>query len=506
MQCNKPLSCGHLCVRECGDTCTRRCPQNVTVNLDCGHQRTISCYEKQEAEKRNEKILCFVKCEARLQCGHKCSGSCSKCSNGMSHVACRSKCKEVLICSHQCQNKCSEECVPCSLSCDRKCFHQKCDQMCCMPCRPCTQPCGWGCKHHQCTKLCFELCDRKPCELPCFQKLKCKHRCIGMCGEPCPKKCRICHADEVQEQFFGKEADPEARFVQLQDCNHIFEVTGFDTWMMTPVNDGPIKLIVCPKCHAPIRRSVRYGSVIKRTLIEIEQVKKKTVDMCSMQLLISVTERDEMKKYFPVVLEMLLSKLDKADLTMPKLLLIKDQITILSKLAEIKKNVQLLLPVTFLRDKINKQIDICSSNITKPIYINFLLEKEIIRISLLAEAYVMSYMHNKPILSSAIMFTHIRSTRSLDNPKELEHIIYRLERSVMELKEEEEIKNIRKMLDSLQERFKLHMLFKILDEKNHKLLDGAIFRQGQWYKCSQGHVYWNQGSGNEPKVSQCPEC
>ncbi|MGH0165546.1 UNVERIFIED_CONTAM: hypothetical protein FKN15_048967 [Acipenser sinensis] len=506
MQCNKPLSCGHLCVRECGDTCTRKCPQNVTVNLDCGHQRTISCYEKQEAEKKNEKILCFVKCEASLQCGHKCSGSCSECSNGMSHVACRSKCKEVLICSHQCQNKCSEECVPCSLSCDRKCFHQKCDQMCCMPCRPCTQPCGWGCKHHQCTKLCFELCDRKPCELPCFRKLKCKHQCIGMCGEPCPKKCRICHADEVQEQFFGKEADPEARFVQLQDCNHIFEVTGFDTWMMTPVNDGPIKLIVCPKCHAPIRRSVRYGSVIKRTLIEMEQVKKKTVEMCSTQLLISVTERDEMKKYFPLVLEMLLSKLDKADLMMPTLLLIKDQITILSKLAEIKKNVQLLLPVTFLRDKINKQIDVCSSNITKPIYINFLFEKEIIRISLLAEAYVMSYMHNKPVLSSAVMFAHIRCPQSLDNPKELEHIIHRLERGVMALKEEEEIKHIRKMLDSLQERLNLHMLFKILEEKNHKLLDGAIFRQGQWYKCSQGHVYWNQGSGSEPKVDQCPEC
>ncbi|RXM95922.1 NFX1-type zinc finger-containing protein 1 [Acipenser ruthenus] len=506
MQCNKPLSCGHLCVRECGDTCTRKCPQNVTVNLDCGHQRTISCYEKQEAEKKNEKILCFVKCEASLQCGHKCSGSCSECSNGMSHVACRSKCKEVLICSHQCQNKCSEECVPCSLSCDRKCFHQKCDQMCCMPCRPCTQPCGWGCKHHQCTKLCFELCDRKPCELPCFRKLKCKHQCIGMCGEPCPKKCRICHADEVQEQFFGKEADPEARFVQLQDCNHIFEVTGFDTWMMTPVNDGPIKLIACPKCHAPIRRSVRYGSVIKRTLIEMEQVKKKTVEMCSTQLLISVTERDEMKRYFPLVLEMLLSKLDKADLMMPTLLLIKDQITILSKLAEIKKNVQLLLPVTFLRDKINKQIDVCSSNITKPIYINFLFEKEIIRISLLAEAYVMSYMHNKPVLSSTVMFAHIRRPQSLDNPKELEHIIHRLERGVMALKEEEEIKHIRKMLDSLQERLNLHMLFKILEEKNHKLLDGAIFRQGQWYKCSQGHVYWNQGSGSEPKVDQCPEC
>ncbi|MGH0180430.1 UNVERIFIED_CONTAM: hypothetical protein FKN15_004247 [Acipenser sinensis] len=168
-----------------------------------------------------------------------------------------------------------------------------------------------------------------------------------MCGEPCPKKCRICHADEVQEQFFGKEADPEARFVQLQDCNHIFEVTGFDTWMMTPVNDGPIKLIVCPKCHAPIRRSVRYGSVIKRTLIEMEQVKKKTVEMCSTQLLISVTERDEMKKYFPLVLEMLLSKLDKADLMMPTLLLIKDQITILSKLAEIKKNVSIQMSMMF---------------------------------------------------------------------------------------------------------------------------------------------------------------
>ena len=84
-------------------------------------------------------------------------------------------------------------------------------------------------KNLSCDKLCWEPCERPPCNEPCQQTLKkCGHPCIGLCGEPCPTKCRICDKDEVEEIFFGTEEEPEARFVLLLDCHHFFEQVEFD--------------------------------------------------------------------------------------------------------------------------------------------------------------------------------------------------------------------------------------------------------------------------------------
>lgn len=44
---------------------------------------------------------------------------------------------------------------------------------------------------------------------------------IGLCGEPCPMKCRHCDKDIVQEIFFGTEDEADARFVFLPDCGHM---------------------------------------------------------------------------------------------------------------------------------------------------------------------------------------------------------------------------------------------------------------------------------------------
>ena len=57
--------------------------------------------------------------------------------------------------------------------------------------------------------------------------LKCGHNCIGLCGEPCPPVCRECDPNnKAFEILFGEEDAPDAKFVQLQDCNHVFEYTG----------------------------------------------------------------------------------------------------------------------------------------------------------------------------------------------------------------------------------------------------------------------------------------
>lgn len=73
--------------------------------------------------------------------------------------------------------------------------------------------------------------------------------------------------------IFGTEDEPDARFVQLEDCGHVIEVTGLDRWMDQENNEIGMK--VCPKCKTPIRRNLRYGAVIKRQLADVEEVKAK---------------------------------------------------------------------------------------------------------------------------------------------------------------------------------------------------------------------------------------
>ena len=97
------------------------------------------------------------------------------------------------------------------------------------------------------------MCDRPRCDTPCTKRLKCGHACIGLCGEKCPSLCRICNAETVTEIFFGEEDEPDARFIQLEDCGHIFEVSGLDQWMDqqdsgTDNKAVEIQFKCCPKC------------------------------------------------------------------------------------------------------------------------------------------------------------------------------------------------------------------------------------------------------------------
>ncbi|NWW77226.1 ZNFX1 protein, partial [Climacteris rufus] len=269
--CQKKLSCGHTCSNFCGQECTVSCHEWVTVTLKCGHKQQVKCWIT--GMKREMAVECQTKCSVTLACGHVCSGSCHTCFEGRFHEACKSPCKRFLICSHECQEPCTAECPPCQKKCQNYCIHSKCNKKCGASCVPCVEPCEWQCQHYQCTKLCSEPCNRPRCNVPCAKMLPCGHPCVGLCGEPCPKKCLVCDHEELTQIFFGFEDDPDARFVQLEDCGHVFESQGLDHYM--DEDDDVIKLKVCPMCQTPIRKNLRYGTTVKRRVEEIEQVKQK---------------------------------------------------------------------------------------------------------------------------------------------------------------------------------------------------------------------------------------
>ncbi|XP_019640136.1 PREDICTED: NFX1-type zinc finger-containing protein 1-like [Branchiostoma belcheri] len=250
-KCQKPCDkvicdLGHRCQRLCSQPCGK-CQVLVDKTFPrCPHKQTIPCYKKDDDD-----LVCNAPCTRLFKCGHRCAGTCDSCRQRRMHEPCREPCNRVLVCSHQCSAPCGE------------------------PCAPCQMPCEWRCRHYQCEMPCGEPCDRPRCNRPCRKTRRCgkckKARpCIGMCGEPCPDKCRICDREELTEIIFGIEDEPDARFLQLQDCGHVIEVRGLDQWM--DITDRNIRLKTCPKCKTPIRHNLRYGNTIKKTMEKIKKV------------------------------------------------------------------------------------------------------------------------------------------------------------------------------------------------------------------------------------------
>ncbi|XP_077192287.1 NFX1-type zinc finger-containing protein 1 [Paroedura picta] len=273
--CGKVRPCGHRCREKCGQECTRHCPEMVQVTLRCGHSQEVKCCAAADVA-AGKPVQCQGRCLSVLECGHPCKGSCHSCCTGRFHERCQRPCKRLLICSHQCREPCTRECPPCQEPCQNRCGHSCCPRKCGEPCTPCTEPCEWRCRHYQCTRLCSEPCDRPRCNEPCPKQLPgCGHACAGMCGEPCPRKCLVCHREELTEIFFGFEDEAGARFVELEDCGHVFEAKGLDCYMDEGAESAAIRLKVCPTCQKPIRRNLRYGPLVRRSLQEIEKVKER---------------------------------------------------------------------------------------------------------------------------------------------------------------------------------------------------------------------------------------
>ncbi|XP_013397904.1 NFX1-type zinc finger-containing protein 1-like [Lingula anatina] len=238
---------------------SKGCQLQVERMLSCGHQVKASCgmAEKELVE------ACPAVCKKTRACGHICEGTCGSCRQGTRHIPCSSPCLYVFPCGHPCKEKCSDVCKPCFLGCERSCAHlTKCSKKCSDFCKRCPLPCDWKCYHVQCKSLCSEICsDRLICDEPCPEKLCCGHPCIGMCGEPCPLLCRIC--SRKSRVFAG--LPPRSRFIRVQPCNHVIEVTKMDAHM---ARQGDVVTLAPKRCPVPSCRKIiqicpRYGRELK---------------------------------------------------------------------------------------------------------------------------------------------------------------------------------------------------------------------------------------------------
>jgi hypothetical protein len=307
MTVTRRLVCGHEVEMKCSDDIVLfKCTVKVTFKLcdDIAHTHETVCHRlTEEKTKKCQKTVnvvcsrepkhkyvtkccdrqlgsCPLVCNSTLPCGHRCDGICGTCADSDTHKPCRAKCQKLLGCGHRCTANCAESCPPCRDACLLHCGHNQCRQLCGAVCDVCTRPCLWRCLHQTCQLLCHEPCTRPPCDEPCMHQLRCRHPCIGLCGEPCPPWCGICHEKNISQVVrFLKVKNfsvKSTKFVHLKPCGHVVEVDYMDDWVRTNAPQPPCEPqpVTCPICKKLVGFCPRYNSNIKLYMLNINAVKK----------------------------------------------------------------------------------------------------------------------------------------------------------------------------------------------------------------------------------------
>ncbi|XP_062302008.1 NFX1-type zinc finger-containing protein 1, partial [Osmerus eperlanus] len=496
--CVKTLLCGHPCVSVCGEPCTINCLVKVPLELKCGHRQEDACHYRGSTMQP----VCRVPCENALKCGHACAGTCHSCHQGRYHVSCVHRCQRLLVCSHTCREPCTRDCPSCRMPCQNRCVHSVCKKACGQPCALCVEPCDRQCPHQRCSRLCHEPCDRPPCDEPCTLTLACGHPCVGLCGSSCPDKCRVCHREEVTEIFFGTEDEPDARFIQLEDCGHVVEFTAMDRLMEDDGQD--IRLKECPRCRTPVRRNFRYGAKINQCLAEIEKVKEKINGQQSdiqEQKKVLITQwrnNNTIPGNLPVEYSQIRDQLQNPNLTVKDLWVLENKMAFLEKVDELLKICSSQMSSTesvlfearveefllWLMDLSQKFTDQQASD----------LQSELQRLSLLADLNArckgpMSSDHAQLDLNKAqVKVTAIRKVLDAPGP--------------FSQQDEQWVTQELKELDKTLPRTGLGLS----DQERKMVVSAMQLAKGHWYKCPNGHVYAIGDCGGAMVSRACPEC
>ena len=507
-QCQRPLRCGHFCQMLCSQPCDHsQCSVQVEKTLPCGHKTIVACH-------RNvERIMCSVPCRALLQCEHKCKGTCGLCNQGRLHIHCQSECGRTVVCGHICNSPCAAECPPCTQQCSNYCPHSKCPKRCYEPCDPCAEPCNWNCPHLQCTKKCGELCNRPRCNQPCQKRLKCGHPCIGLCGDNCPSLCRECDKDEVTEIFFGTEDEPDARFVQLQDCKHIFENTGLDQWMESKESDE-IQFKKCPKCSTLIRTSLRYYNEVKQVHNHFEEIKKRELQMSSIPKVLMPKLKEIKKMSCEEVardVEKIISVLSTD--TRPRYILPTCLSAIQNQLVILPTLVNLYNELRQVKERANWQLKDCKINF-EAIHRELESVKRFLMQDTLTHQQLSDIQCEIRRLNCIIRVFRIhslikeRGIAIAQKDREIlgqyaSHAYHSGARHDIPKVDEETVENFSKGFTYFEKKYKLEGL---TEAERVEIVTAMGLTKGHWFKCPNGHYYCITECGGATQEAKCPDC
>ena len=527
--CLNELSCGHPCKLKCGEDCqSKPCKWLVKRKWPCGHEAQKECH----IDKLAYSSICSFPCGTSLACGHTCKGKCGRCRQGRLHIPCKERCGRSLFCGHFCSDSCANNCPPCRQRCQFKCPHAPCGNKCSTPCDPCPHRCEWKCEHYQCTKNCGEICDRPRCSQPCQKKLKCGHMCIGLCGEPCPSICRKCDKDsDTFTIFFGPEDEEDSCFINLVDCDHLFEVTSLDEWVDSKESDV-IKWKACPKCSTPIFRTPRYADVAKGILKHINVIKRKE------HYRLTQDERGKFKRMFTELPHEICTKLDldsvkllptriERILASPMKLKLEAGFSKEGKLPEdipLQSMVSLFLSISESLDTI---ADVNKSFLNGPEQVQKL---KILRSQVIDDflEWIIDFCWKRVILTDQMQIDLQTETRRIILLRYFYQLKYKMTYNWCKLSDldskflEDEIqcyeclgnkpqapKLTEKVFDALTTRIRdisRHYQVSLSREERYMIIRAIDAKPGSWYTCENGHYYQIGQCGGAMETSRCPEC
>ena len=366
------------------------------------------------------------------------------------------------------------------------------------------------------------------------------HPCTGLCGEPCPKLCAICQKDVVTEVFFGTEDDEDARFIELLDCGHVFEVTAMDYWMDKDSKSDDIKLRECPKCKTPIRISYRYADIVKDKLADVERVKERlNEEEKKYQHLTDKLKRiafSLLRKYPDIQQRKPSSenkhceeqtRINKGTSSYDILTGWLQQRKTMAELNTIKNQMKLLIEIYKVREKVKTDLrrNTCYGVLTAPSASHTALDEMFLQ----AAAEVDEKLNH---LEKDLMKFQVSSQRLTDIRDEVICVSLLLKVRVVQCEikkrsvtlafdKEEWLKRQGKQLDAGQKLGKedsddieatinqirrecgLEMLS---PEERVMIVKAMNFSQGHWYKCPNGHIYAIGDCGGAMEQRSCPEC
>lgn len=370
---------------------------------------------------------------------------------------------------------------------------------------PCKDKCSWQCPHYNCTKLCNEPCNRPRCDQPCEKKLSCDHLCIGVCGEECPKLCRVCNEDA--DDFKG--CDPQAMFVELVDCGHVFEVKTLDELLDKKSQDEDeqngkmeIKHKMCPKCSKPILSSRRYGKIIKEILADFDAVKRQliTSDVAASDQIKNIVSHAEQIKSCRDDAEKIVKKVKSGRVTPEEVIKLQNQILFIKSLDSTIHLARKVDDKTLLREVYGLESRIMETpRCFSKQEIEELIE-EISRSKLLVSfKYFLTGLQSKDIFLRPEDNACVHSIQeALDSGKVIDR-----QRKTIFLAD----------IERIQRRYGLQLQgVDTLDEEldlTEKLSKAKNLSRGPWYKCIEGHVYpaADQIPAYKDNLSaSCPHC
>jgi hypothetical protein len=322
--------------------------------------------------------------------------------------------------------------------------------------------------------------------------------------------------------LFGNEADDDARFIELEDCKHLIEVTACDTWMAQSADESKpseVQFKCCPKCNTQIRRSLRYGNIIKQTLKDYEIIKEQQLMSFSSDLVRKFAEiQGEIARSIsesPIVtvireklgqMEQSLQPSSNTRTPLPHQVNdINAQLTYLSTIIKIAKHlISLQSAAGAYRNSANVIEGVKDIQHSIMVLIDFLMEEFLSdqqKSDIQSEIYRL--MGLTKLLDLGCKTENVNLSES--DGQTLSMLFVQVHESGWKLDKltEKEYDDIIEFVTKISAKYRVHGL---TDSEKTEIVKAIGLTKGHWFKCPNGHFYCIGECGGAMEEASCPEC